>query len=259
MAEFLTTSGVSHRLEGIINDAEQRLYLISPYLQTNARIREIIARRAQSKSIDIRVICRNEDLRPDEKTWLASVPSIRIMGRDNLHAKCYMNEKEALLTSMNLYEYSQRHNDEMGILVSKESDGELYDKIYGDVRRILDWSRDLDATASKVETAEKSGEDAKANPANPQRGASAATARNRRKAKPVIQAPETGCCIRCKKELPADPTKPYCWTCYTKRNQFINQGRHCHICGKEHPTTLEMPLCRPCYRKYKDVLELAAS
>ena len=44
--------------------------------------------------------------------------SIKTSVRKNLHAKCYLNEKEALLTSMNLYEYSQEHNDEMGILVS---------------------------------------------------------------------------------------------------------------------------------------------
>ena len=31
--------------------------------------------------------------------------SIQTLFRRNLHAKCYLNEKEALLTSMNLYEF----------------------------------------------------------------------------------------------------------------------------------------------------------
>ena len=62
----------------------------------------------------------------EEKEWLESMTSIKTSVRKNLHAKCYLNGKEALLTSMNLYEYSQEHNDEMGILVSVDHDPELY-------------------------------------------------------------------------------------------------------------------------------------
>ncbi len=47
----------------------------------------------------------------------------------DLHAKCYLNENEALLTSMNLYEFSQSNNDEMGLIVSKREEPDLYDKI----------------------------------------------------------------------------------------------------------------------------------
>ena len=36
----------------------------------------------------------------------------------DLHAKCYLTEKEALVTSLNLYDYSMIHNIEMGVFVS---------------------------------------------------------------------------------------------------------------------------------------------
>ncbi len=41
------------------------------------------------------------------------------------------------MTSMNLHEFSQEHNDEMGILVSKREDSVLYEAIYQDAKRLL--------------------------------------------------------------------------------------------------------------------------
>ena len=41
MAEFLTTSGISFRLEEIIKDAQERLVIISPFLKIDRRIKEL--------------------------------------------------------------------------------------------------------------------------------------------------------------------------------------------------------------------------
>lgn len=51
--------------------------------------------------------------------------------------KCYMNEDEAIVTSMNLYSFSQQNNDEMGIYVKKKDDPELYNDILNEVQRLL--------------------------------------------------------------------------------------------------------------------------
>ena len=127
MAEFLTTQGVSLRLSEIITNAQERLYLVSPYLQINQLLKERIEDKVNRSKIEIRVIYREINPKQmEERKWLESMTSIKTSVRKNLHAKCYLNEKEALLTSMNLYEYSQEHNDEMGILVSVDHDPELY-------------------------------------------------------------------------------------------------------------------------------------
>ena len=42
MAEFLTTTGISHKLETIINGASDRLILVSPYLKINDRLRQLL-------------------------------------------------------------------------------------------------------------------------------------------------------------------------------------------------------------------------
>ena len=129
MAKFLTTTGVSYELEELVRGAEERLVLISPFLRVNQRIRDLLADKDRLK-IDTRVVFGKSELSPEQSEWLSSTPSIRTSYCANLRAKCYMSEKKALLTSMNLYEFSQINNIEMGVLVDRDEDGPLYDAIY---------------------------------------------------------------------------------------------------------------------------------
>ncbi len=142
MAEFLTTNGVSMHLEQIINNAKRQLILISPYLRINNRLRIALEDKDRFK-IDIRVVYGKNDLQAAENNWLRSLLSIRSSFVEHLHAKCYLNESEALVTSMNLYEFSQQHNEEMGILVRKADDLELYEKIYEEAERLIRSSKEF--------------------------------------------------------------------------------------------------------------------
>ena len=127
MATFLNTTGVSYALEELIRGADERLVLISPFLRVNQRIRDLLADKDRLK-IDTRVVYGKSELSKEESEWLSSTPSIRTSYCANLHAKCYLNEKKALVTSMNLYEFSQVNNIEMGVLVDRGEDGPLYDR-----------------------------------------------------------------------------------------------------------------------------------
>lgn len=244
MAEFLDTEGVSHRLVQIIKNAENRLVIISPFLKINDRIKEHLADRDRFK-IDIRVVYGKNELQPEENNWLESMASIRTSFLEDLHAKCYLNEKEALLTSMNLYKYSQEYNYEMGIVVSREEDPDLYESIREESDRIIRTSDEIRVKVSRVEAADDDKEGGQATE------------------EPVSRRdPETGFCIRCQGDLPANPAQPYCRSCYAswRRNgkDKTSKEKHCHICGSEHAATLLKPACRSCYGKYKDVLEFAA-
>ena len=132
MAEFLITADISARLQKIIREADERLVLISPYLKLNPRIRELLEQKSRTKT-HVRIIYGKIGLPPEERKWIDSVPAIELCFRQSLHAKCYLNEKEAILTSMNLHQFSEQNNDEMGIVVTNnlwdEKDRELYNKI----------------------------------------------------------------------------------------------------------------------------------
>ena len=250
MAEFLTTTGVSYRLEEIIKNASDRLVIISPFLRVNERVKELLEDKNRLK-IDVRVIYGKNELRPEENNWLESMDFIRTSFCNNLHAKCYLNENEALLTSMNLYEFSQINNNEMGILVSREEEPDLYKKIMEESMRLVRVSEEIRVKVARVEATENSRENAEA-------------ARTRIESTQTLQVPAKGFCIRCKVDLPVNPTQlePHCRGCKASWNRFKNEEyeeNYCHTCGKEHTTTKAKPVCRACFRKYKDVLEFAVS
>ena len=225
MAEFYTTQGITVHLKKIIDEADAELILISPYIKADSETKDLL--KDKKRTTTIHVVYGKKELRKDEKDFLDAL-GIKSVFLENLHAKCYLNEKEALLTSMNLYQFSQEHNAEMGIIVSKKDDAELYGAIYRQARR---W---IDAGSGGRQTRQ-----------NPQPG-------------PGI--PSKGFCIRCKGVISADPSQPYCRRCYTSWKRSANKAyeeKHCHTCGSEHTSTLLKPVCLSCYRKYKDVFEFA--
>ncbi len=256
MAEFLTTTGISYQLEEIIKSANDDLLIISPFLKLNERIKELLEDKDRMK-INIRVIYGKNELQPEENNWLESMEFIRTSFCKNLHAKCYLNENKALLTSMNLYEFSQIHNLEMGILVSREKEPELYNKIREESKRIVRVSEEIRVTVAKVEPVEDNKEDSGAeetqqNEPRPKK--------NREAPKLTLEKPSKGFCIRCKAALLANPAQPYCKRCYASWKRYENEEyeeNHCHTCGSEYVATLRKPVCRACYKKYKNLFEFA--
>ena len=150
MAKFLVTSGVTYKLEELIKGTEDRLILISPYLQFSKRIKDNIASLNILKR-DIRIIYRENKLQVEESNWLEGQVGVRTSICSTLHAKCYLNEKEAIVTSMNLYTYSQENNDEMGIYVTKKEDPDLYEEISNEAQRLLRISDEIRVSVKKVD------------------------------------------------------------------------------------------------------------
>src|SRR5437667_9810697 len=91
MARFLTTSGVNYVIEEIIKTARERVVLVSPYLQFNERIRELLGD-GYRPDVEIQIVYGKRELDAPERQWLNSVPHIRTRFCQNLHAKCYLNE-----------------------------------------------------------------------------------------------------------------------------------------------------------------------
>jgi hypothetical protein len=244
MAKFLSTSGITFHLEGLIKGAKEKLILISPYLKVNERIRQLLEDKDRDK-IDIRVVYGKNELQPEENNWLKSKASVRSSFCKNLHAKCFMSESQALITSMNLYEFSQVNNEEMGVLVSKAEDAAMYAEVYEEAMRLIRISDEVRVTVERIVPVEVSQE-----------------ANSRRQARAKGGAPDKGWCIRCKADLKADPTHPYCKDCYAKWKQYENadyEEKVCHLCAKPHKTTMRKPTCYDCYKQFKDVLSFAVS
>lgn len=151
MAKFLNTSATNYFLEELIKNAKDRLILISPFLKLNDRMKELLADKNRLK-IDVRIVYGKSELQPEEINWLKELTYVRTSFCKNLHAKCYMNEELAIITSLNLYEFSQINNNEMGVLIRREEDAELYKDAYEEAQRIIRISEEVRISLERVTT-----------------------------------------------------------------------------------------------------------
>lgn len=153
MAKFLNTSATSYFLEELIKTARERIILISPFLKLNDRIKELLEDKNRLK-IDVRIVYGKNELQNDEINWLKELTYIRTSFCKNLHAKCYINEDSCIITSLNLYEFSQVNNNEMGIFVTRADDTELYKDAYEEAQRIIRISDEVRISLEKVSSSD---------------------------------------------------------------------------------------------------------
>lgn len=120
MAKFLNTKQHSEWISRIIDEAERELILLVPYIKLSEKLLKAL-RYANSRGVETLLIYRESKLSPKEREKLLSISNLNLMHHPNLHAKCYMNENYLIIGSMNLYEYSELNNREMGVLFSRIS------------------------------------------------------------------------------------------------------------------------------------------
>lgn len=140
MARFLTTSATSYFLEELIKKAQKYVVLISPYLKVNERMRELLEDKNRQQ-LEIWIVYGKKH-QPNEIGWLKDLGSVKVKYCQNLHAKCYLSEQECIITSLNLYEFSQINNNEMGVLISKADDADLYRDARAEAQRIIRISKE---------------------------------------------------------------------------------------------------------------------
>lgn len=123
--------------------------LISPFLKLNDRVKELLEDKNRLK-IDVRIVYGKNELQPEEINWLKELSFIRTSFCKNLHAKCYLNEESCIITSLNLYEFSQVNNNEMGVVLNRSEDPELYREAYEEAQRIIRISDEVRMSLEKV-------------------------------------------------------------------------------------------------------------
>ncbi|MBS1917915.1 MAG: phospholipase D family protein [Bacteroidetes bacterium] len=125
MAKFLTTSGIANYIEQIIRDADKSIIIVCPYLKVNKNAFDRL-KDANRKGIRITVIYGKERLNANEEKKLHEIENLEIFYCQSLHAKCYHNENVMVISSMNLHEFSEKNNREMGILIEATNDEILF-------------------------------------------------------------------------------------------------------------------------------------
>ncbi len=227
MAKFLTTKGTSHHLEDIIIGASKELFLVSPYLQISKTFLERL-KDASRRGVNIKIVYGKNNLKEDQLNNLQTLKNMQLYFSENLHAKCYFNESEMVITSMNMYEFSEQNNREMGIFIERSNDKELYVSAVKETLSIIGSAEEIKVKKSYIKEVN-----------------------NYSKPKSQENKKNKGFCIRCVDEIKHNPESPYCTDCFSSWDRWGNQDyieNVCHKCGKEENTSMSKPECYNCYR-----------
>lgn len=99
---------------------------MSPYLKITKKLLYLLSS-ATTKITFIFRECEsiNEIKSSAKNTMFLNIPE--------LHAKAYINDSTAIITSLNLYEYSQINNFELGIMFTRNENSEEYVKLVNEI------------------------------------------------------------------------------------------------------------------------------
>ena len=237
MPRFLTTHAAAAQIEEVITQARERLVLVSPFLRLSAIFVERL-QDAGRRRVPITIVYGKSELALDQRQLLDQLQGLRLYFLPQLHAKCYLNESRMIITSMNMYDFSEKTNREMGVLL--ESDEEAYRDAVAEVESIIRAAQS-DRVMSAGMIRNQSGRRVSESPPG---GSQVHIRRSGRGTR--------GHCIRCARALSLNPDRPLCNDCFAVWAQFGDPDyleAFCHGCGRRDDTTMRRPLCRGCYRE----------
>jgi phosphatidylserine/phosphatidylglycerophosphate/cardiolipin synthase-like enzyme len=177
--------------------------------------------------------------RLDEKVMklFQEIPNIRIFYLDVLHAKCFVNEQEAIVTSLNLLNGSEEKNREMGVRLRADTDADAYRECVTEVDSIL-------AEAILVYTCP-----GLQVPLLPMVQTKAGKRKKR-----------MGYCIRTGVKIPFDPSRPFGYEAYKVWAQYSDKRypeKFCHFSGEpsDGKTSMEDPILKKHLKEARRCME----
>jgi len=134
--KILGTTDITHRIEYLLQESTSFLIFVSPYMKLNNRLQAKMSACFEQVK-EVLILYRKGELNKTEKDWLTNLSNMSLIPIQNLHAKIYMNEHRCLITSMNLYEYSQVNNHEIGIEFEAEANRKEFMEVLKEIKLIL--------------------------------------------------------------------------------------------------------------------------
>ena len=285
---FLTDEVLAEKIYDTIYYAEKYILILSPFIQLDDYFKnEVFKTHLNNAQVQIIIgFGKNEanvsrSFKKQDIEYFTQFPNITIVYIPNLHAKYYGNENKAIVTSMNLIDYSFMNNIEFGVMATKkvltsntffetaqktcfsvlENDGYtiyvkrpkykkklLLGKDYVGSQIELDLIKDISRGKDIEKIAFTSFEQEK------YVNAAIKLSRVEREVSPVNNNSKkpNGHCIRCKTSIPISIEKPLCNNCYKIWVKFEDPHypeNYCVSCGKKHNVNLSKPACYSCYKK----------
>lgn len=264
MSEVIVNRDLKHNIEATLRNAQRYVFIISPYIDIGTGMQKALSE--MSNDTIITVVYRKSGgsshksgINDASRTFLRSLPNTEFVVVENLHAKIYMNEDAAIISTMNLTQ-SSNHNFEIGVGIDRFQDVEMYDDTLKYIIYMLQ-SDKSDLTEERFEnikprltfTLDIYGKEIKIN--------------GEVISKEDLKKLQTDCnvkhgyCIRCKTpDIEFNPIAPYCKSCFNVWLQFKNRDyieNCCHRCGRDVGSFIDATLCDSCDDIYRSEIEKA--
>jgi hypothetical protein len=230
MVQFLNATQTFGEIQSIINQATNKssIVMISPYIKVNDLILSRLIDAGSNRGVRITMICREKDLKTEERTRLEQIPSLNICFDEHVHAKCFYNDERMVMGSLNLYDSSAGINHEMAVLLRNdlESDREAFQAAKNEAQFIMRNTKNYTQKNFELKII--------SNPPN---------------SLPRRNEPKVGHCIHCGTEITFDIEAPYCPRCWKTWNRYKNRvfpEDICHMCGHPASTSMNDPICPSC-------------
>ena len=129
--KFLFGNQLIAELENLIKNSKSNLLLISPYIDLDERMKDVLNEKLNDTDFNLKVLFgKNSDdifksIKNDSLDFFKKFPNIEIRYNKRLHAKFYQNDHNCLITSLNLYNFSLANNIEVGVLFTHNRKGLL--------------------------------------------------------------------------------------------------------------------------------------
>lgn len=241
--KFLKTHELSVELIQMIAEAKQYCYLVTPYVKLWPQLERALED-ASKRGIFLTFIIREDSSNDGLIEKLNAQWGFEVVVVKDMHIKLYLNEKRALLSSMNLYDASQQRNLELGYL-STQHKMMRKDVIENYILKDSSCTRWPGKFESSRET----------------------HLAKVKEAKQVLEKP--GYCISCQKEIQLDgrPNAYYvqCGSCYyndlesnaAAEYEASAAVKFCHLCGESHQTTTRNPFHDHCRKAVNELWQLS--
>lgn len=228
---FLKTHQIASEIINLISNAEAYCYIVSPYIKLWPQLERELAKASKKGKIFTFVIRDTERNGPLIKKLNYEFGFEVVIIKD-LHLKLYMNEKECILTSMNLYDASQTNNLELGYKFRNTSGfrKSILNEYILEDSNLVRYKGNFEVKRELL----------------------------REKVKEVKeQLKREGYCVDCSKAIVLD-FNPYnakyirCKTCYYENSD--EEMRYCHFCGKNTDKIFHQE-CRKTLIEYRNILK----
>lgn len=123
--KIINPNEIGAKISTLVSEANQKVIIVSPFISISQWKKMLInLGRAISRGVAITIYYR--EIRIEDKYVLEKM-GVQLFQVNGLHTKLYFNEGNAIVSSMNLYEYSDLNSIELAIDCS---DPEEYNKLF---------------------------------------------------------------------------------------------------------------------------------